>query len=66
MDDGFKNIDPDFGIHGLEIGVVDKFFWAFLIDLGVINVMNEFRDIFDDDKNEHECRIKSVRGLKTN
>ena len=66
MNDGFKNVEPYFSIHRLEISVVDKFFLAFLIDLGVVNVMSKFRDVFDDNENEDKRAIKSVGGLEGN
>lgn len=42
MEDGFDDVKPDFGVHGLEIGVISKFLLVFGIDLGVVDAVNDF------------------------
>ncbi len=42
MDDGFDYVKPDFGVHGLEIGVVNKFLLIIGISLGVVDTVNDF------------------------
>lgn len=42
MEDGLEDVEPDFGVHGLEIGVIRKFLLVFGIDLGVVDAVNDF------------------------
>jgi hypothetical protein len=64
MDDGFDDVEPDFGVHGVEIGVVNKLLLIFGMSLGVIDAVNDFGEVLDYNKDEDKRGVKSEGGLE--